>query len=167
MEYIAITSEQDEILGYKEKLYVHEKGILHRAFSIIIYDKDDNMLIQKRSSKKYHSPSLWTNSCCSHQRKSDNSIIDAAKRRLNEELGIKEIELIQLDKIKYKCHFDNGLIENEIDYVFIGVYNGEINFNKNEIDDLKWIDNESLFEQIERRPNEFTYWFKILVKKIK
>lgn len=165
MEYIAIVNESDEIIGYKEKMYVHEQGILHRAFSVIIYDNDDNMLIQQRSSAKYHSPSLWTNSCCSHERESDGMIVNAAKRRVFEELRIEHIDLIEVDTFKYECHFENNLVENEIDHIFIGKYNGNVNFNKEEIDAVRWIGEEELLQWIEEKPEEFTYWFKVLMKR--
>lgn len=165
MEYIAIVNELDEIKGYEEKIYVHEQGILHRAFSVILYNDNKKILIQQRSSKKYHSPSLWTNSCCSHERKSDKTILNAAKRRVFEELGIERIEIKEVDIFKYKCDFKNGLIENEIDHIFIGKYNGEVNFNREEIDAVKWISEEEILQWIEDRPEEFTYWFKVLMNR--
>lgn len=166
MEYIAVVDEQDRIIGYEEKLKVHEEGSLHRAFSILLYDKSENMLLQQRSSKKYHSPSLWTNACCSHQIESDKDIMASAKRRIFEELGIEAVELEEIDLIQYKCSFDNGLIENEIDHIFVGNYDGKVNFNKDEIDDIKWINKEELINWINDKPDEFTYWFKVLVNKV-
>lgn len=165
MEYIAVVNDLDQIVGYEEKLDVHKNGTLHRAFSVIIYDDNGNMLIQQRSSKKYHSPSLWTNACCSHQRHDDKTIADAARRRIFEELGIIDIELKQVDKIRYKCLFENGLIENEMDYIFVGNYNGNIAYDKEEIDDIKWVDKNRLLQWLDCRSEEFTYWFKILAKK--
>lgn len=163
MEYIALVDENDKIIGYDEKLKVHEEGALHRAFSVLIYDKMGKMLIQQRSSKKYHSPSLWTNACCSHQIPSDNDIVASAKRRVFEELGIEEITVKEIDIIQYKCTFENGLTENEIDHIFVANYDGEVNFNKDEIDDIKWVGKEELVKWINDKPEEFTYWFKVLM----
>lgn len=163
MEYIALVDENDIIIGYDEKLKVHEEGALHRAFSVLIYDRNGNMLIQQRSSKKYHSPSLWTNSCCSHQIPSDNDIVASAKRRVFEELGITGLRLKEVDIIQYKCTFDNGLTENEIDHIFVAEYEGEVDFNRDEIDDIKWIGKEELMKWINNKPEEFTYWFKVLM----
>ena len=166
MEKIAVVNKQNEILEYEEKMYVHEKGMLHRAFSVIIYDEMENMLIQQRSAKKYHSPSLWTNACCSHQLEKDGSIINAANRRLYEELHLENIDLNVVGKIEYRCDFENGLIENEIDTLMLGKYSGDIEFNPDEIDDVKWISRDKLNEWRAKSPEEFTYWFKILLMEI-
>lgn len=167
MEKIAIVDEFDQIVDFKEKLYVHENALLHRAFSVILFNKNDEMLLQKRSSKKYHSPSLWTNACCSHQLECDKNIQNAAKRRLFQELGLLNIKLSKVGVIKYRCDFDDGLSENEIDHIFVGKYNGDTNYNVDEIDELKWIAIDNLKSWIDEKPEEFTYWFKMMIKQLK
>ncbi|MGX8794819.1 isopentenyl-diphosphate Delta-isomerase [Fusibacter sp. JL298sf-3] len=163
MERIALVDENDIIVGYEEKMRVHEEGLLHRAFSIVLYNSCGEMLIQQRAHTKYHSPSLWTNACCSHQRESDASLIAAAERRLYEELGIENVLLKPLDKITYKASFDNGLTEYEVDTVFTGVYDGVLPFNPEEIDAVLWIAPKALKKWRTEKPEVFTVWFKILL----
>lgn len=166
MEKIAIVNEKDEIIGFEEKMYVHEKGILHRAFSVVIYNVEGKMLLQQRSYAKYHSPGLWTNACCSHQLEKDKDIIAAAHRRLEEELGIQVENLKIVGLLDYQCSFENNLIENELDTLMIGYYDGEISFNHDEINDIKWIEKEELVKWKDSKPEEFTYWFRLLLDKI-
>ncbi|WP_160679418.1 isopentenyl-diphosphate Delta-isomerase [Clostridium sp. C8-1-8] len=166
MEKIAVVNDRDEIVGYEEKMFVHEKGILHRAFSVLIVNSKKEMLLQRRSLIKYHSPGEWTNACCSHQRENE-SILEAAKRRIFEELGIKRIELKESFVFQYKCHFSNGLWENEIDHVYIGRYEDYMEeFDEEEVEEVKWIEIEALKTWIKDRPEDFTYWFKVLMKEV-
>ena len=166
MEKIAVVNDKDEIVGYEEKMFVHQKGILHRAFSVVILNSNKEMLLQRRSFTKYHSPGEWTNACCSHQRENE-AILEAAKRRIFEEIGIKTIELEESFIFHYKCHFPNGLWENEIDHVFIGIYEDYIEkFNEEEVEAVKWIKIEELKNWIKDRPEDFTYWFKVLMKEV-
>ena len=117
-EEVILVNSEDEILGTMPKMEAHQKGILHRAFSIFLFNSDKELLLQKRSNSKYHSPGLWTNTCCSHQR-IDETSIQAANRRLKEEMGITA-NLEQMFTFKYKTSFNNGLIEHEFDHVLIG-----------------------------------------------
>ncbi|MGL5633498.1 MAG: isopentenyl-diphosphate Delta-isomerase [Sarcina sp.] len=163
-EYIAIVDKEDNILGYKEKMLVHEEGILHRAFSVLLLNDKNEILLQRRALEKYHSPGEWTNTCCSHQRENEN-IKEAAIRRLEEELGIKFSDIYEKFVFHYECKFNNELYENEIDHVFVGRYNGGIDrFNKNEVCDTKWIAYKELKKWILEKPEEFTFWFKNIME---
>ena len=146
-------------LKVQMELDAHEKGILHRAFSIFIFNSDYKLLLQKRASSKYHSGGLWTNTCCSHPRDGEDTI-DAANRRLYEEMGIKT-SLRKVFDFIYRAELDNNLIENEFDHVFYGVYNEDPILNTDEADDFKWIDMETLKNDIDNNPGQYTVWFKI------
>lgn len=165
MEKIAIVNDKDEIIGYEEKMVVHEKAIKHRAFSVIVYNSCGEMLIQRRNLEKYHSPGLWTNACCSHQLEKDSSILHAAKRRTFEELGIVVDGLEEIGVLSYCASFDNGLTENEVDHIFKVNYEGEIPFNPDEIHEVKWLEISELKNWIESNPEIFTVWFKLLMEK--
>lgn len=161
-ENILTVDEQDRETGYMEKIEVHKKGILHRAFSVMIFNDNGEVLIQKRAKRKYHSPGLWTNSCCSHQREGE-TLTEAVARRIQEELGIT-CDCKEEFKFKYRVEFDNGLIEHEIDHVFIGHYNGNVFPNEDEVEEIRWVPLDKLHKEMREHPEDFTYWFKILMK---
>ncbi len=160
-EYIVTVDEQDTETGYMEKLEAHRRGILHRAFSVIIFNQKGEMLLQKRAATKYHSPGLWSNTCCSHQRRGE-TLIQAVSRRLQEELGFT-CDCKEIFHFIYRVEFDNGLIEHELDHVFLGYYNGIVSPNKEEVGDIKWVDLTKLSKDRKEHPERFTYWFKILM----
>jgi len=164
-EYILTVDEQDRETGYMEKMEVHKRGVLHRAFSVMIFNNKGEVLLQKRAKEKYHSPGLWTNSCCSHQRQGE-ALTEAVARRIREELGIS-CDCMEAFKFNYLAQFDNGLIEHEIDHVFIGHYNGNVFPNKDEVEEIRWISLDKLYKEINEHPEDFTYWFKILMKQKK
>lgn len=156
---VILVDENDNQVGLMPKLEAHQKGLLHRAFSVFIFNKDYKLLLQKRALSKYHSGGLWTNTCCSHPRE-DEDILDAANRRLYEEMGIKT-SLRKVYDFIYKAELDNNLIENEFDHVFYGLYDGNPTLNPNEASDFKWIDMHSLNLDIKDNPQDYTVWFKI------
>lgn len=164
-EYILTLDEQDREKGYMEKMEVHQKGILHRAFSVMIFNNKGEVLLQKRAKGKYHSPGLWTNSCCSHQREGE-TLTEAVSRRIRQELGI-ECDCKEVFNFKYRVEFDNGLIEHELDHVFIGYYNGKVFPDEDEIEEIRWISLDKLNKEMMEHPEDFTYWFKILMKQPK
>ena len=135
MEEVVLVNPNDEVLGSEEKIRAHERGLLHRAFSVIIFNNDQEMLIQRRASDKYHSPNLWSNACCSHPRPSEE-IMDAVKRRLSEEIGLTSSVEFKF-KFQYTVEFDNGLTENELDYVFVGVDDSLPVINEEEASEYK------------------------------
>ncbi|MCB9194771.1 MAG: isopentenyl-diphosphate Delta-isomerase [Flavobacteriales bacterium] len=158
-EFVILVDEADNAVGLMEKMEAHEKGLLHRAFSIFLFDEAGNFLLQQRALEKYHSGGLWTNSCCSHPREGE-SVKDAALRRLEEELGfICEIE--EKFSFIYKRELDKGLTEHEYDHVFFGVYSGGINPNPEEVMNVKYISREDLIRDVDDRPQMYTEWFKI------
>jgi len=159
--HVLLVNEKDEPLGTMEKMEAHQKGLLHRAFSVFIFNDQGEMLLQRRSLKKYHSGGCWTNACCSHPYP-DEDILHAAKRRTKEELGIN-IELKKAFVFTYKAALDSGLTEHEIDHVFVGTYNGPIHPNKEEVGDYAYLDIDYLQVHIEKHPDQYTIWFKIAV----
>ena len=133
---VILVDENDNELGLMEKLKAHRKGVLHRAFSVFLLNNSNQLLLQKRALSKYHSPGLWTNTCCSHPRDNE-TIIEAANRRLAEEMGISSTMKPLLSFI-YKAEFDNGLTEHELDHVVVGNFNGQPSINEDEVCDWKW-----------------------------
>ena len=158
-EKVILVDKNDNQVGFMPKLEAHQKGVLHRAFSIFIFNNKYELLLQKRASSKYHSGGLWTNTCCSHPRE-DEDILDAANRRLIEEMCI-ENSLRKVYEFKYKAELDNDLTEHEFDHVFYGVYNEDPEINPDEADDFKWIDMDSLYDDIKKNGDIYTVWFKI------
>jgi|TARA_B100001248_G_scaffold242031_1_gene209272 isopentenyl-diphosphate delta-isomerase len=159
IEKVILVDENDNQVGLMPKLEAHQKGLLHRAFSIFIFNSKYELLLQKRASSKYHSGGLWTNTCCSHPREGEDTL-DAANRRLIEEMGI-ETSLRKVHDFIYKAELDNNLTEHEFDHVFYGIYNEDPIINKDEADDFKWIDMDSLNEDIKTNGDNYTIWFKI------
>ena len=156
---VILVDKNDNQVGLMPKLEAHQKGVLHRAFSIFIFNNKYELLLQKRASSKYHSGGLWTNTCCSHPRENED-ILDAANRRLIEEMGI-ETSLRKVYEFTYKAELDNDLIEHEFDHVFYGVYNEDPSINTDEAEGFKWIDMDSLNEDIKTNGHIYTVWFKI------
>lgn len=160
MEEVILVNEQDEAIGTMEKLEAHRKGVLHRAFSIMIFNDQGEVLLQRRALDKYHSPGLWTNACCSHPRPGE--ILDAAAhRRLQEELGF-DCELEHSFHFIYKVQFDNDLYEHELDHVFEGTYNPLPDFNPAEVAEVKFFKVQELAELIKIYPEWYTEWFKMI-----
>ena len=156
---VVLVDKNDNQIGLMPKMEAHQKGILHRAFSIFIINSQNQILLQKRSANKYHSAGLWTNTCCSHPREGEN-IIDAGSRRLHEEMGINT-DLKVAFNFTYKAELENGLIEHEYDYVLIGKFNGTPKLNKDEAEDWKWISIEEVRKDIIENETDYTVWFVI------
>jgi len=156
---VILVDKNDNQVGLMPKLEAHEKGVLHRAFSIFIFNSKYELLLQKRASSKYHSGGLWTNTCCSHPREGEDTL-DAANRRLDEEMGIKT-SLRKVYDFIYKAELDNQLTEHEFDHVFYGVCDRDPILNKDEAEDFKWVDMETLNNDIIKNGNNYTVWFKI------
>lgn len=158
-EKVILVDKNDNQVGLMPKLEAHEKGVLHRAFSIFIFNSKYELLLQKRASSKYHSGGLWTNTCCSHPREGED-ILDAANRRLDEEMGIKT-SLRKVYDFIYKAELDNQLTEHEFDHVFYGVFDNDPILNIDEAEDFKWVDMETLNNDIIKDEDNYTVWFKI------
>lgn len=159
-EKVILVNELDEQIGLMPKLEAHEKAILHRAFSVFILNNKNEIMLQQRAHQKYHSPLLWTNTCCSHQREGETNI-QAGNRRLYEEMGFNT-ELKELFHFIYKAPFDNGLTEHELDHVMIGYYDGEPMINTEEVEDWKWMKIEDIQSDMLLNPEIYTVWFKII-----
>lgn len=158
---VVLVDENDHVLGTMEKLKAHQEGLLHRAFSVVIFNDEGEMLIHKRASDKYHCGGLWTNACCSHPR-FEETPKEAALRRMQEEMGFTtSIEYI--GQFIYKTEFENGLTEHELDHVFVGKFNGNPVPDPQEVEDFKYIGVEELKADIKSNPEKYTVWFKKIV----
>lgn len=159
-EKVILVNEKDEQIGLMPKMEAHEKALLHRAFSVFVFNEQNELMIQQRAFGKYHSPGLWTNTCCSHQREGESNI-EAGKRRLQEEMGFST-ELNDTISFIYKAPFDNGLTEHEFDHILVGYFNGEPDLNPEEVHAWKWMSLEELKADMEKQPQLYTEWFKII-----
>ncbi len=164
MEHVILVDELDNAIGSMEKMEAHQKGVLHRAFSVFVFNDKNQMLLQRRALSKYHSAGLWTNTCCSHPRPNE-ALMDAANRRLDEEMGMK-VELTHKTSFIYKTQFDNDLTEHELDHIFIGTSNQKPKINSDEVDSYIWLGIDDIKEQIKLNPHQFTSWFKIAIDKV-
>lgn len=159
-EKVILVDEFDTPIGLMNKLEAHEKALLHRAFSVFVLNDKNELMLQQRALHKYHSPLLWTNTCCSHQREGETNI-QAGTRRLKEEMGF-EVELKEMFNFIYKAPFDNGLTEHELDHVMIGYSNATPTINHEEVEDWKWMDIEEVKKDIQAQPELYTVWFRII-----
>jgi isopentenyl-diphosphate Delta-isomerase len=157
-EYVVLVDKNDRQIGSEEKLKSHKMGLLHRAFSIFIFNPEGNLLLQRRNPEKYHCGNLWSNTCCSHPRPGEQ-LQEAAHRRLREEMGF-DCNLFYLRSFHYIARFENGLIENELDHIFYGTYDGEITINSKEVSEHKWIELHYLDVELESNRREYTPWLK-------
>lgn len=163
-DYVILVDENDNEIGVMEKLQAHQKGVLHRAFSVFIFNDKEELLLQQRALSKYHSAGLWTNTCCSHPRPNE-TIKDAANRRLFEEMGMCCDLKIKTNFI-YKTPFDNGLTEHELDYVLVGYTNQNPLINMEEVEYYKWQSISDVKKDIVLNPDNYTSWFKIALEKV-
>ncbi len=162
-EQVILVNEKDEQIGLMPKLEAHEKGLLHRAFSVFIFNSKKEVMLQQRALGKYHSPGLWTNTCCSHQRDGETSV-EAGERRLQEEMGFT-VPLKETTSFIYKAPFDNGLTEHEYDHILIGYYEDAPDLNPDEVAAWKWMPLEEIKTAIANHPEAYTEWFKIIFDK--
>lgn len=159
-----MVNKNDMPLGTMEKMEAHEKGVLHRAFSIFVFNTQHLLLLQKRASEKYHSPDLWTNTVCSHPRSGEDTI-EAGHRRLGEEMGM-DCELKELFNFVYKASVGNGLKEHEFDHVLVGITDNKPVPNPDEVSDYKYVTIDWVKDDIEANPDQYTVWFKIAFKEL-
>lgn len=164
VEYVILVNSNDQRLGAMEKMEAHEKGILHRAFSVFIFNMEGKMLLQRRADEKYHSPGLWTNTACSHPRTGEKTA-DAAHRRLQEEMGF-DCDIEEAFSFTYKADVGDGLLEHEFDHVFVGTSNTTPVPNPEEVSDFKYVDVDWLANDVEENPDDYTVWFKIALKEV-
>ena len=160
-EYVILVNEDDDEIGQLEKMEVHRSGELHRAFSVLIVNTAGELLLQQRAAQKYHSPLLWTNTCCSHQRPGETTLI-AAERRLKEEMGLTS-KLQPGFRFIYKAKLDQDLTEHELDHVVFGCSDQIPQINPDEVAAYKWIGLSELLQDLKNNPQDYTAWFQILL----
>lgn len=163
-EEVILVNQDDQPIGTMEKLEAHQKGVLHRAFSVFLFNSNHELLLQQRAFDKYHSAGLWTNTCCSHPRPGEDALT-AAHRRLEEEMGM-HCPLQFISKFQYKTHFNNGLFEHEIDYIFVGRSDTLPQINTQEVNDFKYLSLQQIKTDITNRPEQYTAWFKLCIPEI-
>lgn len=161
---VILVNERDEAVGTMEKMEAHKKGLLHRAFSVFIFDAEGRMLLQQRAAGKYHGAHLWTNACCSHPYPGEE-VAEAAIRRLQEEMGFST-EVEEIFSFTYRAEVENDLVEHEFDHVFAGQYNGPFQLNPEEVETVRYADLTSIKEEIEKAPHHFTTWFRIALPRV-
>lgn len=161
---VQIVNQKGEMIGEEEKLAAHKKGLLHRAFSIFVFNSEGELMLQQRASDKYHSGGLWSNTCCSHPEPGEE-VLEAAHRRIEEEMGF-DCEMEEKFTFQYRVEFDNGLVENEYDHVVFGEYEGEPDPSEEEADDWKWESLDKIQEEVKEKPEKFSFWFKELLPKV-
>ncbi len=164
VEYVILVNKHDLPLGTMEKMEAHEKGVLHRAFSVFTFNKEGKLLLQRRSLEKYHSPGLWANTVCSHPHAGEK-ILDAAHRRLQEEMGF-DCELEDVFSFVYNADVGQGLREHEYDHVFVGICNAIPKPDTNEVGDWKYVDFDDLLKDVVIHPESYTMWFRIAIKEL-
>ena len=165
VEYVILVNNNDQPLGAMEKMEAHEKGVMHRAFSVFVYNSEGKMLLQKRADSKYHSPGLWSNTACSHPRTGEKTD-DAAHRRMMEEMGF-DCDLEKAFTFIYKADVGEGLVEHEFDHVFIGNSNQTPKPDPEEVEDWKYVDFDWLVRDVINNPDEYTVWFRIALEQVK
>jgi isopentenyl-diphosphate Delta-isomerase len=164
LEEVILVDSSDNEIGAMEKMEAHRKAVLHRAFSVFIFNNEGEMLLQQRALTKYHSGGLWTNACCSHPRPGE-STINAAERRLEEELGFKT-GIKKIFDFTYKAEFDNGLTEHEFDHVFIGAYNDPVSPDPQEVKETCFMQMDAILQSLTTDPQRYTAWFHIAFPKV-
>lgn len=162
---VILVDKEGQEIGTMEKMQAHIEGVLHRAFSVFLFNDNGEILLQQRAAHKYHSAQEWTNACCSHPQPGEDTKQSAADR-LMEEMGI-ETELSLLFETTYHLPVAGDLIEHEFDYVYLGIFNGQPIPNPEEVMDWKWVALEEVERDIQANPQRFTPWFKFLLPELK
>lgn len=163
-ESVVLVDRLGNEIGFEDKIKAHEDALLHKAFSIQVYNSKGELLLQRRAKNKYHCPRLWSNTCCSHPRPNE-SMESATYRRLIEEMGFFCL-LKPAGSFIYKAVFDNDLTEYEHDHVFVGISEETPIINTDEVEEYKWISKEELKEEIEQNPEKYTPWFKVIFEQL-
>jgi len=164
IEKVILVDKNDNPVGEMEKMEAHEKALLHRAFSVFVFNYKDELMLQQRALSKYHSPGLWTNTCCSHPRVGE-SVLEAGHRRLVEEMGF-DCEIKKIFDFVYKAKLEYGLTEHEFDHVLFGRFDGIPEINPDEVDSWKWMSMEDIAEEMKSKPEKYTVWFRIAFERV-
>jgi isopentenyl-diphosphate Delta-isomerase len=163
-QHVILVNERDEPVGFGDKMGVHLSGKLHRAFSIFLFNDMGQWLLQRRHPDKYHSGGLWTNACCSHPAPGEETAV-AARKRLKFEMGI-EVPLLYSFSFRYRAELDNNLIEHELDHVFLGDFQGTPSPHPEEVSEWRWVATASLLQEMEEHPEQFTFWFRRVARRV-
>jgi isopentenyl-diphosphate delta-isomerase len=163
-DLVILVDHDDRQVGTEDKLTAHERGLLHRAVSAFVVDVEGRHLLQRRALGKYHSEGLWSNACCSHPLPGEPAPA-AASRRLREEMGVT-VPLTPLLRYTYRAELDNGLVEHEVDHVFIGRFDGVPTPDPAEVSEWRWIAPDDLDAEMARAPGNFTAWFRLLLPEV-
>jgi isopentenyl-diphosphate delta-isomerase len=161
MEHVVLVDPEDNVIGSMEKMEAHQKGLLHRAFSILLFNSKGELLLQKRATGKYHSGGLWTNTCCSHPLPNE-TMEEATRRKLKQEMGI-DLKTDFAYKFIYKTPLDGNLIEHELDHVFVGTFDGQPQANHHEVEAWRFVSLQELQREVNQNPEQYTYWFKLIL----
>jgi isopentenyl-diphosphate delta-isomerase len=159
---VILVDAYDTVLGFAPKLDAHERGQLHRAVSVVLFDVRGRLLLQRRAPGKYHSGGLWSNTCCGHPRPGE-TVMAAAHRRLSEELGIGGLGLERVSQFVYRAEVGGGLVEHELDHVLIGQWNGEVRPDPSEVSATRWVEPPILFAELRDLAGGFTAWMRTVV----
>ena len=163
-ERVILVDERDNARGTAEKLRAHSDGVLHRAFSVLVFNHRGELLLQRRAARKYHSGGLWSNTCCGHPRPGEATVA-AARRRLHEEMGFA-CELTGLFGFRYRVELDGGMSEHEYDHVLIGRHDDDPRPDPREVDAWLWKPLPTVAQDARERPDRYTYWFRILLERL-
>jgi len=158
---VILVNEKDEWQGTMEKMQAHIEGVLHRAFSVFVMNDNNEMLLQRRAMHKYHSPGLWSNTCCSHPMPGESTLA-AAHRRLQEEMGF-DCKLSPAFHFRYRSPVGNGLVENEYDHIYVGMHNDAVSINADEVCEYMYMPVDEVMHQVKLEPEKFTKWFQLVL----
>ena len=161
-DVVVLVDPGDGALGVASKLEAHREGRLHRAVSVVLFDDDGRLLMQRRADDKYHSGGLWSNTACGHPRPGE-SVRDAAKRRLLDELGIQDCDVTPVDHFVYFAELEGGLVEHELDHVVVGRWNGTATPDPREVSETRWVEQDRLLQELAEQPGRFTAWVRSVV----
>lgn len=163
--YVVLVNDKDEVIGLMDKMEAHQKGLLHRAVSVIVFNSDGKMLLQQRATSKYHSGGLWSNACCTHPFLNEN-VMDAAIRRLKEEMGIYTDKIFFWDKFIYYVDLNDDLKEHELDHLFIAICDDDPVINTQEVMNFQYMALDDLKTDVEKNSQNYTYWFKLILNRL-
>lgn len=162
-DVVVLVDSGDAVVGVAPKLEAHREGRLHRAVSVVLFDGEGRVLLQRRAKEKYHSGGLWSNTCCGHPRPGE-SVEDAARRRLRDELGIEGCDVARVDQFIYEAALDGGLMEYELDHVVVGSWTGAISPNPSEVSETRWVERERLLQELLDAPSRYTAWIRSVMQ---
>lgn len=163
-DVVVLVDPGDVVVGVAPKIEAHREGRLHRAVSVVLFDDAGRVLLQRRADGKYHSGGLWSNTCCGHPRPGE-SVEDAARRRLRDELGIEGCDVARVDQFVYRAALEGGLVEHELDHVLVGSWNGRVEPDPDEVSETRWVDRDRLLAELVEAPGRYTVWIRSVIQR--